>query len=140
MDLKVPYSLPEKKLTSKQSISDDEFKRIIQILNDNDLGAYGGKIDETAALEKLKERAKSKEIISNDVESNIFEEARNRCLDGNNNYAIKIYTVKKGDDLRKIAYNVYGNAENWILIAALNNIINPSSSKEIYPGRELIIV
>lgn len=140
MDLKVPYSLPPKKQTSKQTISDDEFGKILQLLNDSDLGTPGGDIEESASLKELKTLAKAKEIVSGDTESTIFDEARKRTLEGNRNYDFRIYTVKKGDDLRKIAHNLYGNSDNWVLIAAFNNIVNPSSKKEVYPGRKLVIL
>lgn len=140
MDLKVPYSLPPKKQTSKQKISDDEFGKILQLLNDSDLGTPGGDIEESASLEEAKQRARDKELIDGDLESTIFDEARKRTVEGNNNYAFKIYTVKKGDDLRKISQKMYGNADNWTLIATFNDIVNPSSIKEIYPGRKLVIL
>ena len=36
-----------------------------------------------------------------------------------------VYTVKKGDNLWKIAENIYGSGYNWVDIAQENNLTNP---------------
>jgi nucleoid-associated protein YgaU len=52
--------------------------------------------------------------------------------------AYKIYTIKSGDTLSKIAKHEYGNANDWRKIAEANQdtIKNPD---KIFPGQEIKI-
>ena len=140
MSLKVPYSMPPKKQTQKTKINEDEFEAIVSTLYDEDIGVEGGKIDEAEELQAAKERASHKESIDTDVESTLFDEARDRTIDGNDNYDIKTYTLSFGEDLRDASLKAYGNADGWILLAAANDITNPSSDQEVYEGRTLIVI
>ena len=49
---------------------------------------------------------------------------------------VKTYEVKKGDNLWKIAENVYGSGYNWVDIASANNLQNPGL---LFSGTKLII-
>ncbi|OGM08184.1 hypothetical protein A2Z67_06230 [Candidatus Woesebacteria bacterium RBG_13_36_22] len=140
MSLKIPYSLPPEKQASKSQVNQDEFESIMSIVGDEDLGVEGGAIDETAQLEKAKERARKTEKKSGDKELTLFDEARSRASDGNANYTIKYHTLQKGEDLRQAALKEYENADGWVLLAAVNNIINPSSDREVYAGRQLLVI
>ena len=140
MSLKIPYSLPPEKQPSKSQISQDEFERIMSITEDEDLGVEGGDIDETSQLEEAKERARQTEKKTDDKELTLFDEARSRANEGNTNFTIKLYTLKKGEDLRAAALVVYENADGWVLLAAANDIVNPSSDKEVYEGRQLFVI
>jgi hypothetical protein len=140
MNLKVPYSLPPKKQPSKSQVSQDEFESIMSVVEDEDLGIEGGEIDEAAQLEEAKERARQTENRSGDKELTLFDEARARSNEGNTNFSIKLYTLKKGEDLRAAALKVYENADGWVILATANNIINPTSDKEVYEGRQLLVI
>jgi len=140
MALKVPYSLPPKKQPDRSKINQDEYERILSIIGNEDLGVEGGEIEETAHLETAKDLARNNEKISGDKEDTLFDEARTRSLEGNNNYSARIHVLKKGEDLRAAALKVYEDADGWIILAAANDIINPSSDKEVYEGRELIVI
>lgn len=140
MGLNIPPSLPPKKESSRQKMNEDEFEMILSILNDEDLGVEGGSIEESQELEALKERAVHNEQIEGDSQDSLFDQARTRTLDGNEQYKVSLYTVRQGDDLRNIAKSVYGDANAWVLLAAANNITNPLSKKQVYPGRELLII
>ncbi len=50
--------------------------------------------------------------------------------------SITHYTVKKGDNLWKIAVNVYGDGYAWVKIARANRLRNPGL---IFPGQRLRI-
>jgi nucleoid-associated protein YgaU len=143
MALNIPPSLPPKKQTSAQKINEDEFEMILSILNDSDIGVEGGTIDETQAIAAYKTRAINNEQVKgskDDQQDSLFDKARTRVLEGNDGYKVSIYTVRQGEDLRDISYKVYGDANAWVILAAANNITNPLSVKQIYPGRQLFII
>jgi hypothetical protein len=140
MTLKIPNSLPPKKETSRQKINEDEFEAIFSILNDPDIGTEGGEIDETKELDACKEKSIHNDQVKGDEQDSLFDKSRNRVLDGNEQFNYSIYTVKKGENLRDIAINVYGDANAWVILAAINDIVNPSSESQIYPGRKLYII
>jgi nucleoid-associated protein YgaU len=48
----------------------------------------------------------------------------------------RVWRVIAGDRLDTIAYQVYGDATKWRMIAAYNEIINPL---KLIPGQQLII-
>jgi len=140
MSLKVPYSLPPEKQPSKLQINQDEFEAIMSVVDDEDLGVEGGDIEESAQLEEAKEMARNTEKKYGDKELTLFDEARERTEVGNQNYSIKLYTLKKGEDLRNAALKVYENADGWVLLATANDIINPTSDREVYEGRQLLVI
>lgn len=140
MALNIPPSLPPKKQTSRQKINEDEFEAILAILEDEDLGVEGGEIDETEELNTAKERAVHQEQVAGDEQDTLFDKARDRTLDGNENFKRKVYVLKQGEDLRDAAFKIYKDANAWVILAAANNITNPSSKKEVYPGKELIVI
>ncbi len=49
---------------------------------------------------------------------------------------MKIYEVKSGDSLSKIARDVLGNMSRWPEIAKLNNLVAPYT---IFPGAQLLL-
>jgi nucleoid-associated protein YgaU len=57
---------------------------------------------------------------------------------GSSSTATKIYEVKPGDSLSKIAKNEYGNANAWPKIYEANKDILKDPNK-IYPGQKLKI-
>lgn len=143
MALNIPPSLPPKKQTSALKINEDEFEMILSILNDSDIGVEGGNIDETQAIAGYKERAiKNEQVKGNkdDQQDSLFDKAKTRVLEGNNGYKVSIYTIRQGEDLRDISQKVYGDANAWVILAAANNITNPLSQKQVYPGRQLFII
>jgi nucleoid-associated protein YgaU len=140
MGLNIPPSLPPKKETSRQKINEDEFEMILSILNDEDIGVEGGSIDETQEIEALKEKAVHNEQVQGDQQDSLFDQSRTRVLDGNEKYKVSLYTVKQGEDLRDIAKSFYSDANGWVILAAANNITDPLSKRQVYPGRQLIII
>jgi len=140
MGMKIPPSLPLKKETSSYKMNEDEFEMILSIMNDADLGVEGGSIEESQELQALKDRARHNEQIKGDQEDSLFDKARTRVTDGNEGYKVSLYTIKQGEDLRDIANKVYQDANGWVILAAANNITNPLSPKQVYPGRQLIII
>lgn len=48
----------------------------------------------------------------------------------------KLYTVKEGDNLTRLAFKFYKDPLKWYLIADINEIFNPFI---LEPGQELII-
>lgn len=140
MDLNIPKSMSFKKQSSQLKINEDEFEMILSIMKDEDIGVSGGSIDETQELQALKDKAVHNEQVKGDQEDTVLDKARTRAIDGNENYKFSIYTVKKNEDLRSIALKSYGDANAWVIIAAANNITDPLSEKQIYPGRQLYII
>lgn len=57
---------------------------------------------------------------------------------GSSSTAVKIYEVKAGDSLSKIAKREYGNAGDWNRIFEANKDILKDPNK-IYPGQKLKI-
>ena len=57
---------------------------------------------------------------------------------GSSSTATKIYEVKSGDSLSKIAKNEYGHANDWNRIFEANKDILKDPNK-IYPGQKLKI-
>ena len=57
---------------------------------------------------------------------------------GGSSTATKVYVVKSGDSLSKIAKNEYGNANDWNRIFEANKDILKDPDK-IYPGQKLKI-
>jgi nucleoid-associated protein YgaU len=57
---------------------------------------------------------------------------------GSSSTAMKIYEVKAGDSLSKIAKREYGNANDWNRIFEANKDILKDPNK-IYPGQKLKI-
>jgi hypothetical protein len=51
----------------------------------------------------------------------------------------KVHTLLEDETLHSVAFKYYGDSGYWYYIAEANNIINPLSEEEIYPGRKLII-
>lgn len=142
MTINIPSSISEKKQTSRQKINEDEFEAILAIVKDEDIGIEGGSIEETQELAALKESAVHKVQITsnNDQQDILFDKSRDRVLGGNEQYKTSSYILKQGEDLRDAAYKIYGDANAWVILAAANNITAPSSQKEVYPGKELIII
>jgi len=57
---------------------------------------------------------------------------------GSSSTAVKIYEVKSGDSLSRIAQNEYGNANDWPRIFEANKDILKDPNK-IFPGQKLKI-
>ncbi len=57
---------------------------------------------------------------------------------GSSSTAVKIYEVKSGDTLSKIAKAEYGNANDYMIIFEANKDILKDPNK-IYPGQKLKI-
>ena len=57
---------------------------------------------------------------------------------GSSSTAAKIYEVKSGDSLSKIAKDEYGNANEWTRIFEANKDVLKDPNK-IYPGQKLRI-
>jgi nucleoid-associated protein YgaU len=57
---------------------------------------------------------------------------------GSSSTAVKIYEVKSGDSLSKIAKAEYGNANDYMIIFEANKDILKDPNK-IYPGQKLKI-
>lgn len=141
MSINIPESLPEKKQPSATRLTEDEFIKILQIVEDEDLGKEGSpNIEESAHIERLKEESAKQSEISGDKEESIQNEAAKRAAGGNVDKEFRIYTLSKGEDLRQASVEVYGVADKWVLIAVVNKISDPSSSSEIYAGRQLTII
>jgi nucleoid-associated protein YgaU len=140
MNLNIPKSMSLKKQSSQLKINGDEFEMILSIMKDEDIGISGGSIDETQELQALKDKAVHSEQVKGDQEDALLDKARSRVIDGTKNYKYSIHTVKTGEDLRSIALASYGDANAWVIIAAANNITDPLSEKQIYPGRQLLII
>jgi len=140
MSLNIPPSLSLKKESSRQKINEDEFEMILSILNDDDLGVEGGSIDEEQELQACKDRAIHNEQVEGDQQDSLFDESRTRVLEGNDQYKVSLYVIKQGEELRDIAKKIYGDANAWVLLAAANNITDPLSKRQVYSGRELIII
>lgn len=140
MDLNIPKSMSFKKQTSQLKINEDEFEMILSIMKDEDIGVSGGSIDETQELQALKDKAVHNEQVKGDQEDSLLDKARTKIIDGNNNYKFFIYTLRNNENLRDVAKKAYGDANAWVIIAAANNITDPLSEKQIYPGRQLYII
>lgn len=48
----------------------------------------------------------------------------------------RIHTVQEGENLPQVAYQAYGDAAKWRLIARENNLLDP---RKIYPGMTLVL-
>ncbi|MDQ0174374.1 LysM peptidoglycan-binding domain-containing protein [Bacillus chungangensis] len=59
--------------------------------------------------------------------------------DGSAGPANKSYTIKKGDNLSKIAKEVYGNANDWRKIYEANKDVIGANPNLIYPDKKLVI-
>ena len=53
-------------------------------------------------------------------------------------FSFEIYIVKENAFWENIAYEIYGRAEYWWVLAFFNNIRNPFES--LYPGQTLLIL